>query len=148
MIKCPRCGRENPEGFRFCGSCAAPLADEAPAPREERKVVTVLFCDLVGSTAQAERLDPEDVRALLSRYHERVRTDLERFGGTVEKFIGDASWLCSGRRARTRMILSGRCALRWRSESGPRRTSCKCGSVSLPVRRSSRSPPTRGPARG
>ena len=58
--------------------------------REERKVVTVLFCDLVGSTAQAERLDPEDVRALLSHYHERVKAELERFGGTVEKFIGDA----------------------------------------------------------
>ncbi len=58
--------------------------------REERKVVTVLFCDLVGSTAHAEQTDPEDVRALLSRYHERVRQELERFGGTVEKFIGDA----------------------------------------------------------
>ena len=58
--------------------------------REERKVVTVLFCDLVGSTAQAERLDPEDVRALLSHYHEQVKAELERFGGTVEKFIGDA----------------------------------------------------------
>ena len=50
----------------------------------------MLFCDLVGSTARAERMDPEDVRALLSRYHERVRCELERFGGTVEKFIGDA----------------------------------------------------------
>jgi class 3 adenylate cyclase len=69
--------------------CGAPLQDASP-PREERKVVTVLFCDLVGSTAQAERLDPEDVRAQLSRYHERVRHELERFGGTVEKFIGDA----------------------------------------------------------
>ena len=69
--------------------CGAPL-QKAPTPREERKVVTVLFCDLVGSTAQAERMDPEDVRVLLSRYHERVRRDLERFGGTVEKFIGDA----------------------------------------------------------
>jgi len=58
--------------------------------REERKVVTVVFCDLVGSTARAERLDPEDVRALLSNYHSRVREQLERFGGTVEKFIGDA----------------------------------------------------------
>src|SRR5439155_17736852 len=58
--------------------------------REERKVVTVLFCDLVGSTARAEGLDPEDVRALLSRYHSRVRAELERHGGTVEKFIGDA----------------------------------------------------------
>jgi class 3 adenylate cyclase len=58
--------------------------------REERKVVTVLFCDLVGSTARAEGADPEDVRALLSAYHERVRHELERFGGTVEKFIGHA----------------------------------------------------------
>src|SRR5688500_16871924 len=69
--------------------CGTPLAPPGPG-REERKVVTVLFCDLVGSTAQAERMDPEDVRALLSRYHERVRADLERYGGTVEKFIGDA----------------------------------------------------------
>jgi class 3 adenylate cyclase len=59
-------------------------------PREERKVITALFCDLVGSTAQGERLDPEDLQALLSRYHSQVRTELERFGGTVEKFIGDA----------------------------------------------------------
>jgi class 3 adenylate cyclase/tetratricopeptide (TPR) repeat protein len=71
----------------MCGT--ALVADAAPA-REERKVVTVLFCDLVGSTARAEGADPEDVRALLSAYHERVRRELERFGGTVEKFIGDA----------------------------------------------------------
>src|SRR5688500_5481091 len=69
--------------------CGTPLAPPGPG-REERKVVTVLFCDLVGSTAQAERMDPEDVRALLSRYHEQVRGELERHGGTVEKFIGDA----------------------------------------------------------
>src|SRR5918999_1888063 len=89
MKICPACHRENPDDARFCAGCATPL-DQEPATREERKVVTVLFCDLVGSTAQAERMDPEDVRALLSRYHERVRLDLERFGGTVEKFIGDA----------------------------------------------------------
>src|SRR6266566_8332089 len=59
-------------------------------PRRERKVVTVLFCDLVGFTSRAEQLDPEDVSALLSRYHLRLRAELERFGGTVEKFIGDA----------------------------------------------------------
>jgi predicted ATPase/class 3 adenylate cyclase len=87
---CPSCEQENPEGFRFCGACGAPLAVEALARREERKVVTVLFCDLVGSTAQAERMDPEDVRAMLSYYHGRVREELEHFGGTVEKFIGDA----------------------------------------------------------
>jgi class 3 adenylate cyclase len=89
VIVCPSCGQENPEGFRFCGSCGAPLGDATP-PREERKVVTALFCDLVGSTAQGDRLDPEDVQALLSRYHSKVRAELERFGGTVEKFIGDA----------------------------------------------------------
>jgi class 3 adenylate cyclase/tetratricopeptide (TPR) repeat protein len=86
---CPNCGRENPDDARFCSNCATPLEDAPPA-REERKVVTVLFCDLVGSTARAERMDPEDVRALLSGYHERVRAELERHGGTVEKFIGDA----------------------------------------------------------
>src|SRR5437763_8700297 len=58
--------------------------------RRERKVVTVLFADLVGSTARAEQLDPEDVAAELGRYHEHVRGELERYGGTVEKFIGDA----------------------------------------------------------
>src|SRR5579884_3672006 len=86
---CPTCGQENPEGFRFCGACGAPLT-EAPRARHERKVITALFCDLVGSTAAGERLDPEDFQALLSRYHRQVRSELERFGGTVEKFIGDA----------------------------------------------------------
>src|SRR5213595_757115 len=58
--------------------------------RRERKVVTVLFADLVGFTSRAESLDPEDVEAILSPYHERLRSELERHGGTVEKFIGDA----------------------------------------------------------
>jgi class 3 adenylate cyclase/tetratricopeptide (TPR) repeat protein len=58
--------------------------------RRERKVVTVLFCDLVGFTSQAESMDPEDVEAILRPYHARVRSELERYGGTVEKFIGDA----------------------------------------------------------
>jgi class 3 adenylate cyclase len=61
-----------------------------PPPQEERKVVTVLFADLVGFTSRAEQMDPEDVRALLSPYYARLRAELERFGGTVEKFIGDA----------------------------------------------------------
>jgi class 3 adenylate cyclase/tetratricopeptide (TPR) repeat protein len=90
MLLCPSCGQENPEIARFCLACGAALKPETAAAREERKVVTVLFCDLVGSTARAEGADPEDVRALLSAYHERVRSELERFGGTVEKFIGDA----------------------------------------------------------
>jgi class 3 adenylate cyclase len=89
MIVCPVCGQETPEGFPRCANCGAELGDQLAA-REERKVVTVLFCDLVGSTAQAERMDPEDVRAVLSSYHEHVRSVLQRYGGTVEKFIGDA----------------------------------------------------------
>jgi class 3 adenylate cyclase len=70
--------------------CASPLSEHVPAVREERKIVSVLFADLVDFTTQAERLDPEEVRALLAPYHTRVRGELERFGGTVEKFIGDA----------------------------------------------------------
>src|ERR671911_130120 len=89
MRICPNCGQENPEIARFCLGCATALA-VAPPKREERKIVTVLFTDLVGFTARAERLDPEAVRAFIAPYHSRLRLELERFGGTVEKFIGDA----------------------------------------------------------
>ena len=90
MPICPACGQENPEGARFCNACGAALAAEHVAAREERKVVTVFFADLVGFTGRAEQLDPEDVRAMLSPYYRRLRLEIERFGGTVEKFIGDA----------------------------------------------------------
>jgi class 3 adenylate cyclase len=90
MPTCPSCGQENPEGFKFCGECGASFVAEAAQPREERKIVTVLFADLVGFTARAERLDPEDVRAILNPYYTRLRAEIEGFGGTVEKFIGDA----------------------------------------------------------
>jgi class 3 adenylate cyclase/tetratricopeptide (TPR) repeat protein len=89
MTVCPSCGQETPEGFAYCGNCGAALIT-AEAAREERKVVSVLFADLVGFTSKAERLDPEDVRATLSPYYARLREELERHGGTVEKFIGDA----------------------------------------------------------
>jgi len=88
VLKCPQCGYENPPDARFCSACGASL-DQAEA-REERKVVSVLFADLVGFTSRAEQMDPEDVRALLSPYYAHLRSDLERYGGTVEKFIGDA----------------------------------------------------------
>src|SRR5882672_10977982 len=90
MQICPSCAQENPDGFRLCGMCGASLTATAPAAREERKVVTVLFTDLVGFTSRAEKLDPEDVRATLSPYYSRLRAEIERHGGTVEKFIGDA----------------------------------------------------------
>jgi len=90
MQTCPACQRENPDGFKFCGECGSPLAAAPAAGREERKVISVLFADLVGFTSRAEKLDPEDVRALLSPYYARLRLELERHGGTVEKFIGDA----------------------------------------------------------
>jgi class 3 adenylate cyclase len=88
-MTCPSCGHENAADARFCSNCGAVLVEPQPE-RRERKVVTVLFADLVGSTARAEQLDPEDVDARLRSYHAHVRGELERFGGTVEKFIGDA----------------------------------------------------------
>jgi class 3 adenylate cyclase/tetratricopeptide (TPR) repeat protein len=87
---CPSCGHRNQPGGKFCSECGAALAAARPLSYEERKVVTVLFADLVGFTSRAEQLDPEDVRALLSPFYARLRAELERFGGTVEKFIGDA----------------------------------------------------------
>src|SRR5919198_316041 len=90
MLICPSCGQENPDGARFCNAGATALAAQAAPRREERKVITCLFCDLVGFTSRAERMDPEEVRRVLQPYHARVRSELERRGGTVEKFIGDA----------------------------------------------------------
>ncbi len=91
MATCGACGKDNPDGFQFCGFCGAALAaGEAAAPTRERKVVTVLFCDLVGFTAASESADPEEVQARIAPYHARTRDRIEAFGGTVEKFIGDA----------------------------------------------------------
>ena len=89
MVPCGVCAFENAEGARFCSHCGASLQPD-PQRREERKVVSVLFVDLVGYTSRAEGLDPEDVSAVLRPYHARLREEIERFGGTVEKFIGDA----------------------------------------------------------
>src|SRR5919108_3337293 len=90
MPICPQCGEENPARAKFCLNCATPLQEVSGRQLEERKVITVVFCDLVGFTARAEQLDPEEVRAVLAPYHAGVRSELERHGGTVEKFIGDA----------------------------------------------------------
>ena len=88
-MTCPNCGRENAEDARFCSACGTALAPAEPS-REQRKVVTVLFCDLVGSTALGESTDPEALRARMRRYFEDLRVILEHHGGSVEKFVGDA----------------------------------------------------------
>ncbi len=90
MTQCSKCG-EVAEGARFCPSCGNPLTEEAPSPsREQRKIVSIVFCDLAGSTAMGEKLDPESLRRVMLRYYAELRFALERHGGTVEKFIGDA----------------------------------------------------------
>src|SRR5688500_2004072 len=96
---CPACGAANTPTVKFCGECgtshvaaeptpAAPAAP--PAPTAERRLVSVLFVDLVGFTTASEGRDAEDTRELLNRYFELARTTIGRYGGTVEKFIGDA----------------------------------------------------------
>src|SRR6516162_679760 len=90
MSQCGGCGAEAAVGAHFCAYCGRALPEYSGGLAEERKVVTVLFCDLVGSTARADGSDPEDVLAMLGPYHRRLRVELERFGGTVEKFVGDA----------------------------------------------------------
>jgi class 3 adenylate cyclase/tetratricopeptide (TPR) repeat protein len=87
---CPSCGTDNPDIAKFCMVCATPLDQQTEPSVEERKVVSVLFVDLVGFTARSHDADPEDVRAALAPYHRLLKTEIERFGGTVEKFIGDA----------------------------------------------------------
>jgi len=88
---CPRCGAENPERARFCLECGESIGAPPGTGRQGvRKTVTVLFADVVGSTALGEQIDPETLRAVLARYFAAARAVLERHGGTVEKFIGDA----------------------------------------------------------
>jgi hypothetical protein len=87
VATCAVCGYEAAGSFRFCPECGARGDGRA---REQRKIVTVLFCDVAGSTALGESLDAEALRALLARYFERMKSIVERHGGAVEKFIGDA----------------------------------------------------------
>jgi class 3 adenylate cyclase len=89
MAACARCGAELPADARFCPSCAAPIERE-PEPAEERKVATVLFADLVGSTALGGSQDPERTRVMLDRFYDAMAEEIELAGGTLEKFVGDA----------------------------------------------------------
>jgi class 3 adenylate cyclase len=85
---CSSCGAENRDEACFCDACGAAL--DAEPTRESRKTVTVLFCDVTGSTALGERIDPASLRNVMARYFETAKEAIERHGGTVEKFIGDA----------------------------------------------------------
>ncbi|HTE66884.1 MAG TPA: adenylate/guanylate cyclase domain-containing protein, partial [Candidatus Binatia bacterium] len=87
---CPNCGSDNPQRARFCWSCGTALAGEAAPPAETRKTVTILFCDATSSTALGERLDPESLRNLMTRYFDVMRGVIQFHGGVIEKFIGDA----------------------------------------------------------
>ena len=90
MRVCPSCGEENPNKAKFCHECATPLADEVRGRAEVRKTVTVVFCDISGSTAIGEHLDPESLRRVQTDYFEAMSRAIERHGGSVEKYIGDA----------------------------------------------------------
>jgi class 3 adenylate cyclase/tetratricopeptide (TPR) repeat protein len=90
MRACPNCGRENPDEFRVCPICATPLAEPGAPERQARKMVSMVFCDVAGSTAFGDGADPEVLRSLMARYFDGMRAVIERHGGTVEKFIGDA----------------------------------------------------------
>src|SRR5713226_5851840 len=89
VTTCANCGATLPAGARFCPSCATPAVGELE-PSEERKLVTVLFADLVGSTELGGSQDPERTRAMLDRFYDSMAAEIGRSGGTVEKFVGDA----------------------------------------------------------
>src|SRR5262249_37681870 len=99
LLRCPKCGKENVPPFRFCGECGTALADSVIAKAEETKPIsatvgerrhlTVLFCDLVGSTGIAAQLDPEEWRELVASYHGAAAEAITRYGGYVAKYLGD-----------------------------------------------------------
>ncbi len=90
MAECSSCGAELPSWARFCAFCGTPT-EAAAVVGEERRTVTIVFADLVGFTERSDRADPEDVRRTLLPFHAGVKRDIERFGGTLDKFIGDAA---------------------------------------------------------
>src|SRR3569833_2103748 len=134
---CPSCGAVNPDGFRHCGYCGAALA--APAP-ERRKLATLVFCDLSGSTALGESTDSEATRNLMLSYFHEMREVLERHGGTVEKFVGDAVLAVFGvPEAHEDDALRGCRSAPGRRPTGapspPSRSACGCACAATPASR-------------
>ena len=147
-MTCPRCGHENLPRAKFCSECGNRLERRAASSPEERKVVTILFCDIVGFTARSDEADPEDVKAFLRPYHARLKEEIERKGGTVDKFIGDGVLAVFGA-PRTheddpeRAVLAGpgHPARHRRAERiATPCCSCRPGWASTPVKSSCRSP--------
>ncbi|HJR19417.1 MAG TPA: AAA family ATPase [Actinomycetota bacterium] len=89
-VACPSCGAENPDAAKFCAECGSALTGSPSLGRKERKYATALFADLVGSTSLAEQQDPEIVQSVVSRTFDRLSQEIERYGGVLEKFMGDA----------------------------------------------------------
>ena len=139
MATCAQCGHDNPEDAKFCMECGGPLASPQRSG-EERRLVSVLFVDLVGSTARAEQLDPEDVARLPDAVlRARPRPSSRRFGGAVEKFVGDAVMGIFGAPTAygddpERAVRAALAVRDWAETDGLR-----CGSPSTPARRSSTS---------
>ena len=134
MLICASCGRDNPRGAALLQQLRGGARAAAAPGREVRKTVTVLFCDVTGSTALGEQTDPEALRALLARYFERMKAIVESHGGTVEKFIGDAVMAVFGIPRRTRTMRCGPVVRRSRCGMRCRSSAFAAGSASTPAR--------------
>src|SRR6187200_1657389 len=127
MKVCGACGVENPDIARFCLACGTQLAEARP-PQETRKVVTIVFSDLKGSTSLGEALDSEALREVMTRYFDAMRGELERHGGVIEKFIGDAGMAALGRPRSTGNVRCGRFRGRRGCRPRSRRSTTTCSS--------------------